>query len=158
MEVVEGERTKWASDRTSSVEVPILPSFHLTTTLSHTTKPTLSSSPPPLFFSRTQMATAALLTFGAVVAGLGGRAYFRALANQAGKGGADAWVKGGFQAKMDAKEAKAILGIRDPVTMKKLKEAHRRIMLVNHPDRNGSPYLASKINEAKDLLDKTTPK
>jgi DnaJ family protein C protein 19 len=35
----------------------------------------------------------------------------------------------------------------------KLKEAHRRIMLANHPDRGGSPYIASKINEAKDFLE-----
>lgn len=34
----------------------------------------------------------------------------------------------------------------------KVKEAHRRVMVANHPDAGGSHYLASKINEAKDMM------
>ena len=55
---------------------------------------------------------------------------------------------------MSTREAVQILGIRDGASKNKIKEAHRRIMLLNHPDRGGSPYIASKVNEAKDLLEK----
>jgi hypothetical protein len=35
---------------------------------------------------------------------------------------------------------------------RKVKEAHRRIMIANHPDSGGSDYIASKVNEAKDVM------
>lgn len=75
------------------------------------------------------------------------------------KGGAGAggrkFFTGGFEPKMNAKEALQILGLRETtLTKAKLKETHRRIMLLNHPDKGGSPFLATKVNEAKDFLEK----
>ncbi|KAH7300090.1 hypothetical protein KP509_24G044700 [Ceratopteris richardii] len=59
---------------------------------------------------------------------------------------------GGFQPVMTRREAALILGIRESAAQEKIKEAHRRVMIANHPDAGGSDYLATKINEAKDLL------
>ncbi|XP_074551523.1 dnaJ homolog subfamily C member 15 [Halichoeres trimaculatus] len=64
------------------------------------------------------------------------------------------YYKGGFEQKMSRREASLVLGISPTSTKAKVREAHRRIMILNHPDKGGSPYLAAKINEAKDLLDK----
>jgi hypothetical protein len=59
---------------------------------------------------------------------------------------------GGFEEKMSKREAALILGVRESATPERIKEAHRRILLLNHPDRGGSAHIAAKINEAKDLL------
>ncbi|PWN44827.1 hypothetical protein IE81DRAFT_286588 [Ceraceosorus guamensis] len=67
-----------------------------------------------------------------------------------GAAGAGKWHKGGFQNKMDKKEAALVLGLRETaLTRARVKEAHRRMMIANHPDRGGSPFIASKVNEAK---------
>lgn len=62
------------------------------------------------------------------------------------------YYEGGFEEKMTRREAALILGVRESSTGKRIKEAHRRILILNHPDTGGSTYIASKINEAKELL------
>ncbi len=57
------------------------------------------------------------------------------------------YYKGGFELKMTRREAALILGVSPNAHKLKIKEAHKRIMLLNHPDRGGSPYIASKLNE-----------
>ncbi|KAK9449870.1 uncharacterized protein V1518DRAFT_392759 [Limtongia smithiae] len=115
---------------------------------------------PKGFFEEVQdYATEHPIIFGAsiVAAALATRMGVRAIRARTGCAGASTskYYKGGFDPKMNAKEALLILGLAESsLTRTKLKEAHRRIMLLNHPDRGGSPYMATKINEAKDFLEK----
>ncbi|KAI5955325.1 PAM18 [Candida jiufengensis] len=66
-----------------------------------------------------------------------------------------AFHRGGFGSKMTAKEALQILNLKETNLSKlKLKEQHRKLMMANHPDKGGSSFLATKVNEAKDFLEK----
>ena len=42
--------------------------------------------------------------------------------------------QGGFQSEMNKREASLILGVRESAAEERIKEAHRRIMIANHPD------------------------
>ena len=62
------------------------------------------------------------------------------------------YYDGGFEEKMTCREAALILGIRESSTTARIKDAHRKLLIINHPDTGGSTFLTHKINEAKELL------
>ena len=53
---------------------------------------------------------------------------------------------------MSREEALEILGLCPESSPREIVAAHRRLMQKIHPDRGGSGYLASKINQARDVL------
>jgi hypothetical protein len=53
---------------------------------------------------------------------------------------------------MSRVEALRVLGLQEGASEDEIRAAHRKLIINNHPDKGGSDYLASKINEAKDVL------
>ena len=59
--------------------------------------------------------------------------------------GAEMWAKrfyrGGFEDKMTRREAALILGVRESATTDRIRERHRKMLILNHPDMGGSTFL-----------------
>eukprot|EP00029_Vermamoeba_vermiformis_P003623 TRINITY_DN14163_c0_g1_i1.p1 TRINITY_DN14163_c0_g1~~TRINITY_DN14163_c0_g1_i1.p1 ORF type:complete len:289 (+),score=74.72 TRINITY_DN14163_c0_g1_i1:55-921(+) len=62
-----------------------------------------------------------------------------------------------FMPKMNQEEAVLVLGLaqNDMHNERKIKNAYKKAMFANHPDKGGSKYIALKLSEAKDYLLKT---
>ncbi|EAL65634.1 hypothetical protein DDB_G0283735 [Dictyostelium discoideum AX4] len=61
-------------------------------------------------------------------------------------------IEDGFENKMTPAEAANILGLKEESTKEEIKIRHKLLMIKNHPDKGGSSYLATKINEARNVL------
>ena len=52
---------------------------------------------------------------------------------------------------MTRQQALEILGLAPGASPDQIKDAHRRLMQVNHPDAGGSTWIAARLNQARDL-------
>nr|ANM86781.1 Pam18/Tim14 [Stygiella incarcerata] len=68
-------------------------------------------------------------------------------------GNSSGFYRGTFAKEMNRKEAALVLGVNETfASIEDVKDAHYRLIRLNHPDIGGSVYLTRKINEAKDIL------
>lgn len=65
----------------------------------------------------------------------------------------------GFANTMTEREALLVLGIEandiSGLTKEHLRQRYRKLVVMNHPDRHGSVYLSQKVNQAKEILEKS---
>jgi hypothetical protein len=67
----------------------------------------------------------------------------------AGGGAAGGGAAGGT---LTRAEAWAVLGLAPGASAAEIRDAHRRLMRVSHPDNGGSDWVAARVNQARDIL------
>jgi len=60
--------------------------------------------------------------------------------------------RSGGKSGMSEAEALEVLGLKTGANREEIIQAHRHLMQKLHPDRQGSAYLAARVNEARDRL------
>jgi hypothetical protein len=115
-------------------------------------------------FQNSKMASAILIAVGLTASAIIGRAALRTFKSSRSSISHPSfltpkqsrlYLRGGFEQTMSKREAAQILGVKESIDKSGLKVcqtfhgkvAHRKVMLINHPDRGGSPYMSMKINE-----------
>ena len=53
---------------------------------------------------------------------------------------------------MTREEAYQVLGLHPGATEAEIRAAHHRLMRTAHPDSGGSDWLATRVNQARDVL------
>jgi hypothetical protein len=69
---------------------------------------------------------------------------------EAGSGGGGGTAGPGGS--MSREHAYEVLGLKPGASDAEIRDAHRKLLMANHPDKGGSTFLAVQINQAKDVL------